>query len=57
MVNREVARASKKRADAYFRKLKAAQKIDMVNIKQITQLLSISLYVNIAHMMIPCCSP
>ncbi|XP_026737774.1 uncharacterized protein LOC113501007 isoform X1 [Trichoplusia ni] len=29
MVNREVARASKKRADAYFRKLKAAQKIDM----------------------------
>ncbi|KAL0848978.1 hypothetical protein ABMA28_013363 [Loxostege sticticalis] len=28
MVNREVARASKKRADAYYRKLKAAQKFD-----------------------------
>ncbi|XP_023954772.2 uncharacterized protein LOC112058288 [Bicyclus anynana] len=28
MVNREVARASKKRADAYYRKLKASQKID-----------------------------
>ncbi|XP_060806558.1 uncharacterized protein LOC106143019 [Amyelois transitella] len=28
MVNREVARASKKRADAYYRKLKASQKAD-----------------------------
>ncbi|KAJ0181676.1 hypothetical protein K1T71_002398 [Dendrolimus kikuchii] len=28
MVNREVARASKKRADAYYRKLKASQKLD-----------------------------
>ncbi|XP_049865863.1 uncharacterized protein LOC126366672 [Pectinophora gossypiella] len=28
MVNKEVARASKKRADAYYRKLKASQKID-----------------------------
>ncbi|XP_021205681.1 uncharacterized protein LOC101744184 [Bombyx mori] len=28
MVNREVARASKKRADAYYRKLKASQKFD-----------------------------
>ncbi|XP_053603339.1 uncharacterized protein LOC128671122 [Plodia interpunctella] len=28
MVNREVARASKKRADAYYRKLKASQKVD-----------------------------
>ncbi|OWR41921.1 hypothetical protein KGM_214115B, partial [Danaus plexippus plexippus] len=28
MVNREVAKASKKRADAYYRKLKASQKFD-----------------------------
>ncbi|CAG9784590.1 unnamed protein product [Diatraea saccharalis] len=28
MVNREVARASKKRADAYYRKLKASQRFD-----------------------------
>ncbi|XP_038217099.1 uncharacterized protein LOC119835986 [Zerene cesonia] len=28
MVNREVAKASKKRADAYYRKLKASQKLD-----------------------------
>lgn len=30
MVNREVAKASKKRADAYYRKLKASQKLDQV---------------------------
>lgn len=30
MVNREVARASKKRADAYYRKLKASQRFDQV---------------------------
>ncbi|CAH2066299.1 unnamed protein product, partial [Iphiclides podalirius] len=30
MVNREVARASKKRADAYYRKLKASQKLEQV---------------------------
>ncbi|KAF9417004.1 hypothetical protein HW555_005832 [Spodoptera exigua] len=29
MVNREVSRASKKRADKYYRKLKAAQKVDL----------------------------
>lgn len=31
MVNREVAKASKKRADAYYRKLKASQKFDQVS--------------------------
>ncbi|KAJ8726189.1 hypothetical protein PYW07_000887 [Mythimna separata] len=29
MVNREVSRASKRRAEAYFRKLKASQKVDL----------------------------
>lgn len=32
MVNREVTRASKKRADAYYRKLKASQKFDHVSV-------------------------
>lgn len=32
MVNREVAKASKKRADAYLRKLRASQKIEQVSL-------------------------
>lgn len=31
MVNKEVAKASKKRADAYYRKLKSSQKADQVS--------------------------
>lgn len=33
MVNKEVAKASKKRADAYYRKLKTSQKVEQVTIK------------------------
>lgn len=32
MVNKEVAKASKKRADAYYRKLKSSQRVEQVTI-------------------------
>ncbi|KAJ2944590.1 hypothetical protein O0L34_g3943 [Tuta absoluta] len=37
MVNREVARASKKRADIYYRKLKASQKIDVTTEEEVEE--------------------